>query len=285
MMPLLFSLGQHSALEAIQRRLFVFLDDIYVVSNPGRVGPIYQVLEVELRRRAGIHIHTGKTQVWNAAGVRPAACDELERVARATIPSAQVWKGLELHASARGIKVLGTPLGHPEFVHARLEALTEKHQVLLERIPKIADVQSAWALLLHCANARSNYYLRVVRPAFARAHDEGLWTCLSAIMGVPSTLCSETAREVASLPLAMGGMGLRSAVRTASSAFWASWADCLHMIHLRHPAVAKQIVRGLEGQSNSASLKGQPPTQVCSCPRFQEGSCLHGLVLRVDQQR
>ena len=86
-----------------------------------------------------------------------------------------------------------------------------------------------YSLLGSVANARSNCNLRVVRPeatvAFVRAHDEGLWTCLSAILGVLATLCSETAREVASLPLAMGGMGFRSAVHTASSALWASWAN------------------------------------------------------------
>ena len=41
-------------------KLFAFLDDIYVVSEPGRVGPIYQVLEAELWRRVGIRIHAGK---------------------------------------------------------------------------------------------------------------------------------------------------------------------------------------------------------------------------------
>ena len=135
-----------------------------------------------------------------------AACDESERVTRAVLPNAQVWKGPELHPSARGIKVLGTPFGHPEYVHARLEALTEKHQFLLERIP-ITNVESVWVLLWHCVDAKSNHFFRVVRSeatvAFARAHDEGLWTCLSAKFG--GVLA--TAREVASLPFAMGGMG------------------------------------------------------------------------------
>ena len=49
------------------------------------------------------------------------------------------------------------------------------------------DVQSAWALLLHCAGGRVNYMLRVVRPEavqrFAEGHTNGLWECLSNIMG------------------------------------------------------------------------------------------------------
>ena len=40
-------------------------------------------------------------------------------------------------------------------------------------------------------------------------------------------------------------MGLRSAVLTSGAAYWASWADSLHMIEQRHPAVANQILHEL----------------------------------------
>ena len=36
---------------------------------------------------------------------------------------------------------------------AQFEHIVDEHNVLLERIPSVPDVQSAWALLLHCANA------------------------------------------------------------------------------------------------------------------------------------
>ena len=51
LMPLLFSLGQHQALEAVQRqllpdeRLLAFLDDICTVTSPERVGPVYKILQ------------------------------------------------------------------------------------------------------------------------------------------------------------------------------------------------------------------------------------------------
>ena len=51
MMPLLFSLGQHAALERVQRSLregevlFAFLDDVYTVSMPDRVCDIHRLLE------------------------------------------------------------------------------------------------------------------------------------------------------------------------------------------------------------------------------------------------
>ena len=50
--------------------------------------------------------------------------------------------------------------------------------MLLERTPAFQDVQSAWLILLHCAAARANYLLRVVRPAlvkkFEENHDAGV---------------------------------------------------------------------------------------------------------------
>ena len=121
----------------------------------------------------------------------------------------------------------------------------EEHNVLLERIPSVPDVQSDLALLLHCANARANCALRVVRPdlarQFAQAHDAGLWRCLCAIVRVGEDQCDPLAEDVASLPLSMGGFGLRSAVRTSNSAFWASWADSLPMVRERHPEVANLV--------------------------------------------
>ena len=48
------------------------------------------------------------------------------------------------------------------------------------------------------------------------------------------------------MPLVLGGIGLRSAMRTRTPAFWASWADSLAMIHVRHREVASQFVVALE---------------------------------------
>ena len=155
----------------------------------------------------------------------------------------------------QGIKVLGTPLGHEDFVNQHLER--QKHRKLLRRIPTLPDVQSAWLLLLHCASTRANYMLRVVRPEwaleFARAHDQEVWECLCHILTVP-TGPESVARASTTFPLAMGGLGLRSAERTRWPAYWASWADTLPMIRERHPEVADLIVYHLKGGASSPCL-------------------------------
>ena len=51
----------------------------------------------------------------------------------------------------------------------------------------------------------------------------------------------ERARELASLPLRMGGLGLRSMSRCSRAAYWASWADAVPMIQERNPAIAEIV--------------------------------------------
>ena len=203
------------------------------------------------------HIRTngGKTHVWNAAGIEPLVCEALQRIAEVSDTSARVWCGSDIPPHRQGIRVLGAPVGHPDFVRAQMETKQAEHQVLLDRIPALPDLQSAWALLVHCA---ANYFLRVVPPElgedFASAHDRSLWTCLCNMMGIAEDACEATAREAASLPLALGGLGLRSALRTHPSAYCASWADSLHMVQKRHPGVVAHLLTHLEGVPVGQSL-------------------------------
>ena len=116
MMPLLFSVGQHHALEVVNRSLrddkkvMAFLDDNYFCSEPNRVGVVYAAIEEALQHHAGISIHGGKTKVWNASGVRPPACDVLEQIARTVNPAARVWRGSGVPTEQQGMKILGTLL-------------------------------------------------------------------------------------------------------------------------------------------------------------------------------
>ena len=67
--------------------------------------------------------------------------------------------------------------------------------------------------------------------------------------------------DIATMPLALGGLGLRSAIRRSAPAYWASWADCLSMIHKRHPTASATLVRALEGQPDTPFLKASPQCQ------------------------
>ena len=150
----------------------------------------------------------------------------------------------------QGIEILGTPLGHHNNVQNHLERVADEHHRFMDMLPSVPNLQSSWLLLVHCASARANYLLRTVCPdsvwGFAEAHDRGFWECACTLLNIPSHQDQST-RDTATLPLSLGGLGLRSAVRTSPSAFWASWADCLLIISARHPAVADMIIRELVG--------------------------------------
>ena len=153
MMPLLFSLGQHPALQRVQAQLregeylLAFLDDIYMVTLPERACEVHGFVEEALWSVAGIRVHQGKTQMWNQAGVEPPGCHRLQAEAVLSDPTAVVWRGAEeLARCRRGMKVLGTPLGHSEYIQAQLEMQAIEHQTLLDRISLIEDVQSAWSI-------------------------------------------------------------------------------------------------------------------------------------------
>ena len=51
--------------------LFAFLNDIYILSRPGRARPIFDILQARLQAHAGIQVNLGKTRAWNAGGVLP----------------------------------------------------------------------------------------------------------------------------------------------------------------------------------------------------------------------
>ena len=64
--------------------------------------------------------------------MRPVVCDRLERIAQVENPRATVWKGGGVPTNEQGIKVLGTPLGHDDFVAHHLREVAREQQELLD---------------------------------------------------------------------------------------------------------------------------------------------------------
>ena len=253
LMPLLFSLAIHNALEEAKREmvdgeeLLAFLDDIYILCSPGRTRFLYNVIREKLLNMAGIQLHTGKTRCWNSAGVCPPGIGDLGQ---------DVW-------SPRGVKVLGTPVGSEEFVREISDLRLEEEQKLWDAIPWIPDLQCGWQVLLQCAGPRCHHFLQTMPPSasldYAQRHDTGMLGTMESLLGsVPGTQPQKaTAHMLATLPMRMGGLGLRSAVRTAPAAFWASWADALPMIATRLPVAAAHIVHSLTREEGSEGCVGE----------------------------
>ena len=77
----------------------------------------------------------------------------------------------------------------------------------------------------------------------------------SLLEGIPGDAHQQAvAQDIASLPMRMGGLGIRSASRLAPAAFWASWADALPMLEKRLPPLAAEITTILEGEQVEGCL-------------------------------
>ena len=102
----------------------------------------------------GIASNDGKTRVYShAGGEPPPGIAEL---------GADVWRGNK-PSSERGLKVLGTPIGHPHFIASWSESRVRTEQELLSQLPRLPDLQCAWLLLAMCASPRANHALRCRR--------------------------------------------------------------------------------------------------------------------------
>ena len=246
LMPALFSLGQHQALQAahaqLQARetLYAFLDDIYVTVSPERVRPVYDLLSEQLFNHTRIQLNTGKTRVWNGAGQLPPNLTSL---------GSDVWVGNPaLPPTEQGLTVLGAPIGHTEFIQTQLQQASHAHTGFLQDIPALQDLQASWLLLLFCASPRCNYLLRMLPPLattqYAQDHDTAVAHCFTTLLDTGPL--PATALAIAHLPLSLGGLGLTSATLQAQAAHWASWADAIPVLQQQVPTTAATLLQQLQ---------------------------------------
>ena len=164
--PMLCCLAIHSPLAEVRAQMvegehfFAFLDDflfLYVVCSPERTTTICKLLGDRQEAMAGIQLQEGKTGVWNRAG----AC--LDRV---VMLGREVW-------SPSGTKILGTPVGSPDFVRSLTEERLNEERKLWQAISWVPDLQCAWQILVQCADHRWQHFLR---PAHLRVMRRGtMW--------------------------------------------------------------------------------------------------------------
>ena len=153
----------------------------------------------------------------------------------------------------QGLKVLATPVGTWQFHEAASQERLAEEEDFWRCIPWVPDLQCAWQLLVQCAGPRCYHFLRTV------PHDRGMEQVMSTLLEglIGDARRQEVARRAASLPRRMGGLGLRSALKTAPAVCWASWADVLPMIDGRLPQVAQLVTAQLEQVDEAVGCMGE----------------------------
>ena len=218
---------------------------------PERAREVFDILEEELRNHAGVELHLEKTRVFNFAGEDPPRLREL---------GPDVWAGNQARpVHQQGVKVLGTPVGTDAFVDALSDKRLAEERRFWDLLPTLPDLQAAWLLLLYCASPRCNYFARTLPPSkgryYAEGHDDGMWRTLCRLLGREEVerAALPTQAALATLPMRLGGLGLRSAARAKPAAYWASWADALPTLAQRCPAAARQVVDALQTDTPTAA--------------------------------
>ena len=249
LMPALYSLGQHSALQHAASRLwpgehlFAYLDDLYVICRRERAATAFRTVAEAVAEMAGVQSHLGKLRAWCSGG-GPAPAD-------LAALGPQVWTA-DLPPEQNGLKVLGVPIGTKEFVQACGAERLAEERTLLDILPELPDTQCSWVLLAMSAVPRANHLLRATPPTqvqeYARAHDDALWQALNKLLGTTGEAAEENPlhRKLATLPGRMGGLGLRSADRTSTGAYWAAWCDALKVLKDKRPALAEMLLSQLD---------------------------------------
>ena len=247
-MPALYALAQHDSLVAAdgellpRERILSFLDDLYVVTCRARACEACTTVTEAVERGAGVRTHLGKLRAWCAGG--GAAPADLAALA----PDA--WTA-DKPDEQNGIKVLGTPFGRPAYVEWFAEQRMLKEVRLLDEIEQLSDPQCAWVMLSMSAAPRANHMIRMLPPSqsagYAAAHDAALWDTLCEVLEVGQRQHhDELARDIATLPARLGGLGLRSAARSAPGAFLASCFDTLPVVQSKLPELAATMSRSLQ---------------------------------------
>ena len=159
-------------------------------------------------------------------------------------------------SSHQGIVALDTPLGSEQFTRAKLQNRIDEERRLWETIPNVPDLQCGWQILLLSGNLKANHTLCTPLPSisseYGHQHDEGIWNTAKTLLGkIPGTVdVVEDAWTPSSLPLRMRRPGLRPVEKCTHAVYWASWADVLHMIAQRNPAVAEMVVQSMSDDIN-----------------------------------
>ena len=187
-----------------------YLDDGTFVGSREAVSTLFEEL-VEKGPKFGVYVNISKCEVfWPSGDQEFQGIDS--RVRRVNITS----YGSEL----LGSPIVGTRDYFDEFFKQRVDHILHCQSKLSD----LDDPQIEMHLLRSCLSlCKLNHLLRTTPPAVAQIQlerfDSGQRQCLQMILG---SSISDQSWIQATLPMRMGGLGLREATRTAPAAFLGS---------------------------------------------------------------
>ena len=252
---LIFGIGLHPLIERIKSEVpslamhAWYLDDGLFIGRLLEIASAFRIVR-EMAPSLGLMVNLKKSTYWRDPQIR----------------------GYEIRESFLGIPennddgvvVLGSPVGSIPFTQSSI--LSKVHDIysILSKLGTLEDPQVELALLRSCFGiAKFGYVLRTCDPAtngdvFA-SFDDAQCRALSTITG-SSISTSDPRWILASLPVSLGGVGLRSAALHGPAAFVSSDVQCRPIVNkLISPSVQRRDVsRALSLLSNASAHATTP---------------------------
>ena len=188
-------------------------DDLTLIGTLETLRKAYDIVAAE-GSKIGLTLAPAKSLLWNAAQREDLEADD-----------DPLRRGIPLAPSA-GFVLLGAPIGNAAFSNATFAKRIAKIEEAMQKLPNLNDSHVKFTLLWSCLGMpKFNFCLRTCKPGehapSYEAFDGLLRDSLNSLLG---TQVDDSQWLQASLPVSMGGLGLRNAVPHASGAYLVSLA-------------------------------------------------------------
>ena len=222
--PLLFAVSTFPLAEKIKSEVpdillhLWFLDDGNLMAPLSALQRAYDIVEAE-SPSLGLTLSSSKSSIWSPIpAVRATAKDPLQR-------------GIPMKTED-GFELLGAPIGSADFSNSLVTSRVEKLRHTLAELPKLEDSHVEFVLLRSCLSLpKLSFSLRTCPPdhlaASLKLFDGLMRDALGSILGVG---LSDRQWIQASLPVSLGGMGLRQAALHSSAAYAVSSAHTYTLV-------------------------------------------------------
>ena len=212
--------------------IFAYVDDIPIVTSSDSLVPTLTQLTNHLQS-VGLAVNTAKCQIHphsTNAAIPP------------NVPS-------NIKIVNEGIVILGTPIGNQNFESSFALDKANHTNTLLNAVATLNSRQQQLLLLRLCVHPRLDHLLRTVSrdslmPAITK-HQEAVQHFLINILSTSYDLPmhhipTETLTQI-SLPLSMGGLGIRDTAALAQPIHLASFQESVGLLHTRLPTQFPQV--------------------------------------------
>ena len=200
-----------------------YLDDGSIAGDLRTVGAVFSVIQKEAAK-IGLTVNQAKCHLWLPAGV----------TAGTSLP--EELRSVTIHGPEEGLRVLGTPIGHPSWVKSWVDDFIKGLTNTLGRLKQLGSPRAASHILRSClGSAKVMFLLRTLswEPGvqLGSASSKLLKSAWESVLGCPLT---DAAWALACIPIEQGGLGVLDPLKAQPIAFLATAISAIRSQYTPH---------------------------------------------------